>query len=252
MASVERGMGGASDDAVGFAYRSLRRDVLDGTIPPGTVLSQVNLARSLRISRTPLREALRQLASEGLVAGDFNRRLHVTSLDLDDFDQIYALRISIEPQAIRSTVPRLDAIEKSRLTSDVGRMDIALRNADMSQFRANHRAFHLGLAAHAGARVEKLIADLWDHSERYRLQYMHADFDSLGSASAERLAVSQTEHRELLDSALSGNSEACARLLVSHLSRTLESVLSEQSDKRHPRLSQFVTETAGASHPGRN
>lgn len=243
---------GAADDAVGFAYRSLRRSILDGTIAPGTVLSQVTLARSMQISRTPLREALRQLTSDGLVAGDFNRRLHVTNLDLNDFDQIYALRISIEPLAIRSTIPRLDPGERLGLTAYVDGMDSALTHAEMHQFRENHRSFHLGLVAHAGTRVQKVIADLWDHSERYRLQYMHADVDDLGGASTERLAVSQIEHRELLDSALSGDADTCAQLLVSHLSRTLDSVFIEMSGQRHPRLSHFLTDVVDAPLAGRN
>lgn len=243
----QREVDDASFDAVGFAYRTLRRQILDGTIPPGAVLSQVTLARTMQISRTPLREALRQLASDGLVAGDFNRRLRVTSLDLQDFDQIYALRITIEPLAIRSTVPRLAEAEKSHLASFVAGMDDALARADMSDFRANHRAFHLGLGAHAGLRVEKLLGELWDHSERYRLRYMHADFDNLGAASAERMAVSQNEHRELLEAAISGEADTCSRLLVSHLSRTLESVLAEMSDEPHVRLSEFVIERNDAS-----
>ena len=193
----------------------------------------------MQISRTPLREALRQLASDGLVAGDFNRRLRVTSLDLHDFDQIYALRMSVEPLAIRSTIPRLGEAEKSSLSDYVSGMDDALEHADMSEFRANHRSFHLGLAAHAGARVEKLLAELWDHSERYRLRYMHAGVDDLGAASAERMSVSQKEHRELLEAAVAGDTDTCARLLVAHLTRTLESVFTEMSDESYPRLAWF-------------
>ena len=248
----QRGTGEPSADAVAFAYRTLRGEILDGTIPPGTVLSQVSLASALQISRTPLREALRQLASDGLVAGDFNRRLKVTSLDLRDFDEIYALRISIEPLAIRSTIPQLGEAENIRLESFVSGMDDALAHVDMMDFRDNHRLFHLGLAAHAGDRVGKLLAELWDHSERYRLRYLHADVDDLGGASSERLAVSQAEHREMLQAAIFKDTDTCARLLVSHLTRTLEAVLVEMSDDRRPRLSRFLVEHRDGSPHGRN
>lgn len=230
----------ASADASKYAYRTIRRDILDGTLAAGTVLSQVTLARSMRISRTPLREALRQLASDGLVAGDFNRRLHVTRLDLADFEQIYALRMSIEPMAIMATVPRLREAEKDELASHLAGMDVALTQLDARAFRSNHRSFHLGLAAHAGARVEKLLAELWDHSERYRLRYMHPDADDINAASAERVEVSRHEHRELLAAASQGDAESCAQLLVAHLNRTLESVLTEMAAEAPPRLSRLL------------
>lgn len=243
---------GTPGDAVAWAYSNLRSGILDGTIPAGTVLSQVTLARSMQISRTPLREALRLLASEGLVTGDFNRRLRVTSLDLRDFDQIYALRISVEPLAIRSTVPRLAQAEKSRLSTHVSGMDDALARTDMHGFRSNHRSFHLGLTAYAGPRVEALLAELWDHSERYRLRYMHADVDGLGGAMADRVAASQAEHRLLLQAAIEGEAELCANLLVSHLSRTLDAVLAEMSDESHPRLTQLVRVPGETPASGRN
>lgn len=235
-------------DAVDLAYQTLRSNVLDGSIPPGSVLSQVSLARELGISRTPLREALRQLASENLVVGDFNHRLRVTELDLEDFDQIYAARIALEPVAIRSTVPLLDAGRCEVLTSHVDGMDSAMAAPDMTLFRSHHRAFHLGLTALAGARIRRMLADLWDHSERYRLSYLHVDHAHPNEGSAERLAVSQVEHRLLLEAAISGDVDRCAELLVVHLSRTLEIVFAEQAQLPSPRLSRIAI-AASADSP---
>ena len=227
-------------DAVELAYRTIRANVLDGTLAPGSVLSQVSLAQLLGISRTPLREALRQLASEGLVVGDFNRRLRVTELDLDDFDQIYACRIALEPMAIRSTVPFLDESRKVLLGSHVEGMDSAMAATDMTGFRTHHRAFHLGLGDLAGNRIQRTLADLWDHSERYRRSYLHVDHAHPDEALGERLAVSQVEHRAMLGAAVAGDGELCASLLVEHLRRTLEIVFEEQAQRPTPRVARIA------------
>ena len=235
-------------DAVDLAYRTLRSNVLDGTLPPGRVLSQVTLARELGISRTPLREALRQLASEGLVVGDFNQRLRVTELDLEDFDAIYASRIALEPVAIRATVPFLEEAHKRLLATHVDGMDEAMAAPDLTSFRLHHRAFHLGLAALTGVRMRRMLAELWDHSERYRLSYLHVEHARPNEASAERLSVSQLEHRVLLSAAIDGDAELCADLLIEHLRRTVEMVFQEQAARPSPRVSLIAI---GAPSSGR-
>src|SRR4051794_25068471 len=69
-------------DNTRLAYLQLRRAILDGTLAPGSWVSQVQLAAKLSISRTPLREALRLLQNEGLVHADFNRRVRVRDLSI--------------------------------------------------------------------------------------------------------------------------------------------------------------------------
>src|ERR1700727_4082035 len=83
------------------AYDALRRALINADLVPGAVVSQVQLAAQLNISRTPLREALRQLQSEGLLEGDFNRRLRVAPLSVDDLEQVAAMRIVLESLGVQ-------------------------------------------------------------------------------------------------------------------------------------------------------
>lgn len=99
----------------------------------------MHLAARLGISRTPLREALRRLIAEGLVTGDFNRRMRVSELDLEDFDQIYAMRFALEPVGIQVTIPMLTDRERSELTCEAERMEAAEEAADRESFRRAHR-----------------------------------------------------------------------------------------------------------------
>lgn len=231
---AEAGPGIRAEDAVQFAHRVLRGEILDGRLPGGAVLSQVRLALELGISRTPLREALRRLVSEGLVVGDFNQRMRVSALDLEDLDQIYAMRIALEPVGVASTVPLLDDAGRAALTSHVAAMDAAIAGGDGAAFRRRHRAFHLGLTADAGPRVNGVLAELWDHSERYRLSYLHRDHPD--AAGDHRLRVSQDEHRALLAAAVAGDGVRCGDALVAHLRRTLETVFAEAAVTPRARL----------------
>jgi DNA-binding GntR family transcriptional regulator len=89
----------------GRVYRALRSSIRRGSILPGQPLQEVQLSAQLGVSRTPVREALARLANEGLVASD-GRSFVVPSLTLADIDDIYELRLLIEPAALRQVAGR--------------------------------------------------------------------------------------------------------------------------------------------------
>src|SRR5437660_7335913 len=92
-------------------HEHLRQRILDGTMPPGAVLSQVQLAQQLGVSRTPLREALRLLQEERLVVAEHNHRVRVAGINLEELESLYASRIMLEPLALALTIPRLSQSE---------------------------------------------------------------------------------------------------------------------------------------------
>src|SRR5690242_7537539 len=98
-------------------HAHLRRLILDGTVPPGTVLSQVQLAQEIGVSRTPLREALRMLQEEGLVLAEYNHRVRVAGIDIGEFEQFYASRIMLESLALALTLPHLTQEDFDRLAA---------------------------------------------------------------------------------------------------------------------------------------
>lgn len=240
----------AADSAL-LAYTTLREQILTGDLPPGGVLSQAQLARDLGISRTPLREALQRLVEERLVVGDFNRRMRVSELQLDDFDQIYAMRIALEPVGIAATVPTLTGQQQASLAGHVNGMDEAIDSLDLQRFRGEHRAFHLALTAAAGPRMCKTLTELWDHSERYRLTYLHHDYADPDSASRDRLRASQVEHRDILTAALDADTARCTVALVAHLQRTVDVVFAEAARPLQPRVAAEALRVQGAARTRR-
>ncbi len=90
-------------------YERVRNAILDGELAAGTVMSQVALAEELGISRTPLREALRLLQGEGLIEAEPNRRVRVAPMTASDMEELCVMRVTLEAEALRLSVPLLGA-----------------------------------------------------------------------------------------------------------------------------------------------
>jgi DNA-binding GntR family transcriptional regulator len=110
-------------------YRALRANLRNGKILPGYPLQEVQLAARLGVSRTPVREALTRLASEGLVSSD-GRSFSVPALTLQNVDDIYEVRFLVEPEAVRhvaaqandpaALAPVMQALEASAAAHEAG------------------------------------------------------------------------------------------------------------------------------------
>jgi DNA-binding GntR family transcriptional regulator len=149
-------------------YERLRQGVLRGELEPGSVVSQVELARRYNVSRAPLREALRMLQMEGLVVAEPGRRNRIASVSGPDLEQLYALRMTVEALAIRLTVKRMTDDDIAQLRRLLEEMDEHAERRNYERWEVPHRAFHRALVAKSGERTLAQIIALSDHAERYR------------------------------------------------------------------------------------
>ncbi len=191
-------------------YERVREAILDGEITPGATMSQVALAEELGISRTPLREALRMLQSDGLVEAEPNRRVRVAPLSAGDLEELYVIRITLEAEAIRLAVPRMRAEDLARLEGWNAEMAHFAEVKDYRRWTVPHQAFHDGLTAPAGARFAFQLRQLFDHAERYRRLH-------IGHGPS---AWATNDHRAILDACKAGARDEAARLLAGHFART--------------------------------
>ena len=163
--------------AVSQVHSELRQRILSGRIPPGTWLRQVELARSLSVSRMPVREALTLLSEEGLVELLPHRGARIPELSMDELEEIYAARMGLEGLAARNAALKIspDALEQLRLA--LPRLAALCTAGDLANYLREDRAFMLSVyAASERPRVVRQIANLRERAERYlRLVFVRAD-----------------------------------------------------------------------------
>jgi DNA-binding GntR family transcriptional regulator len=191
-------------------YARVRAAILDGELAPGAVMSQVALAEELGISRTPLREALRMLQSERLVEAEPNRRVRVAPITPADLEELCIVRITLEAEAMRLSVPLMTSEDIAHLEGYMAEMAHYAEAEDYRRWTIPHRNFHRALTAHAGDRINDLLGQLFDHAERYRRLH-------IGHGPTPWVTAG---HREILDAAKAGDREKSAGLLASHFART--------------------------------
>lgn len=199
------------------AYQRLRNAIIKQEFKPGAVISQVRLAKQLGVSRTPLREAMRLLERDGLLVSEHNRRVRIAEMSTADMEELYALRLSIEPVALRVSVPRLTSDDYGRLRQLLNEMEVLMRKEDVDAWEKAHSEFHLLLVRHAGKRSLKLISELSDHAERYRRLFI--------SQGATRWSAGAEDHRTILKHCEKGDAAAAAVSLAHHYARTSLSLL---------------------------
>jgi DNA-binding GntR family transcriptional regulator len=205
----------ARRDNVEQVYRRVREAILEGEIAPGAVMSQVALADELGVSRTPLREALRMLQSEGLVDAQANRRVTVKPISATDVEELVVMRVALETEALRLSVERLEPEDIAGLEGRLAEMTHYAKAKDYERWTLPHNGFHRGLTAPAGERINATLQQLSDHFERYRRVHIARSPKAWLTAG----------HREILDACKKGDREASARLLAVHLSATAFDVM---------------------------
>jgi DNA-binding GntR family transcriptional regulator len=134
---------------VELAYDRLSREILSGRTDPGERLVEEQLTRQLGISRAPLREALRQLAQQGLVEHTPRRGVRVATLSDDDVRELYEIRDVLERHAVSSMPPDPDL---SRLRAATDEMRKATEAGDRMALADAHRRFHVEVVALGGNR----------------------------------------------------------------------------------------------------
>jgi DNA-binding GntR family transcriptional regulator len=191
--------------------RSIREAILDGRLTPGERIRQEDIARRLGTSRIPVREALRQLETEGLVTLVPHSGARVAVMDFEGFSELYKLRESVEPMAIAESTPRLDDEQLARLRELM--LVIEAASDDPLRWLEADRHFHLGSYAAAPLpRVLTMIEGFWNQTQQYRRAYLYA--------VRENIDIVNYEHRLLLEALERRDASDAADLQRLHIRRT--------------------------------
>ena len=194
-----------------FVEATLREAILTGVIAPGTPLRQEELAETFGVSRMPVREALRQLEAQALAEFHPHRGAVVAEISASDGADIGAIRMALEPMALRLSLPALTAADLDQAEELITEMD---GEADPGRMGELNRRFHMTLYARAGR--PRLLA----LTEQHLLaadRYLRFQFAALGY-----LPRSQDEHRALLAACRTGDADTACRLAEEHVGQAAE------------------------------
>jgi len=189
-------------------YQRLKQDIFDFRLLPGDRFTEGEVAESLNVSRTPVREALQRLEKEGYVRVHFRSGWSVRDLDFKQFDDLYDLRVVLESAAVRQLCdraerPPLDALKSIWLVSAEERSTDGTRVAQLDE------QFHSTLVQAAGN--PELLRCHREVTERIRI-LRRLDF-----TEPDRVAATYQEHAQILRAVLRRRADQAIMLLRAHI-----------------------------------
>jgi DNA-binding GntR family transcriptional regulator len=208
------------NSAFAEAYRYLRQRIRDGRLTSGARIKADEIAQQLGLSRMPVREAIRQLDSEGLVTIRPNRGAVVTILDPEDVLELFQMRSVLEGLAVRRAVDRFDDDAFDELELRFSRLERA--QGDLDQWILKHNDFHDVICACSGG--QRLFAQV----QRLRTAVEPYLRIVLVQSEMERAV---TEHRELIEIIRRRDPEAAEAAMRDHILGTQYDLMLEMSPK---------------------
>jgi DNA-binding GntR family transcriptional regulator len=193
----------------------LRDDVLSGRLPAGQRLSQEALAEQFQVSRVPIRDALRELEAEGLVVSYPRAGMKVADLSADDLEELYDMRLALEPVVARLATPRVRAADLATMRKY---LDVMSSSGELSaDWFSAHAKFHSALNDRSDrVRMCRLCDSLRQQTERYVRVFRFA---------IERADELGAEHELIYEAASGGDAEAVAAEVYTHLALVRDRVL---------------------------
>ena len=192
----------------------LRKAILVGQLPAGTRLVQVELAEALNVSVTPIREALRELSTQGLVDLDAFRGAFVHTPSLAELEEIYEMRSLLIPLSVERAIARITDLELKQAERLMLQMET---ETDQIQWVDLNRRFHNLLDDLAQTfQLRQVLQRLSDLSA----VYVNLSFSVVPLQKEE----SEKEHRQIYQAYLNRDADGAVSLTLNHLNATLEAV----------------------------
>lgn len=199
----------------------IREEIVRGDYKPGERLRLEEIAAQYDVSTMPVREALRDLETEGLVEHFPHRGAVVTEMSPEELADIYDIRAFLEEKATLAAVPNLTRETLDKMASLIEEMDVNIDDV-CKEVALNHE-FHFTLYEASG---RKHLTDL-NHMLRYKAQhYLRAFIEDLGG-----MPQAQIEHRAILDACEKGEADQAASLIYKHVAKVGDAIVKYLQDQ---------------------
>jgi len=198
-------------------YRVLKTEIIKGSLKPGTKLSEGKIAEQMEVSRTPIREALRELAAEGFVKISPNQGVVVSNASIEDVQEVLQIRGVLEGLAARLAAKIINKEEIKELDKYLKQMEYYTNKDDVLAFSEMDAEFHeLILGICENNRLIQIRKNLSDQAHRYRIRSL---------TIPGRLKYSLKEHREIVETLKRKDAEQADRLSQKHIQNVLKNIL---------------------------
>ena len=192
--------------------RALEAAIVAGELEPGVIYSAPGLAERFGVSATPVREAMLDLVKDGFVEPLRNRGFRVMQMSDEDLDNIAQIRLLIEVPTISQIASLLTPARLDQLAVAAGAIERAAADGDVLQYLDADRRFHVELISVLGnARLTELVDRLRRQARLFGLKDL---------AKSGRLLASALEHRTLLDTLGTQDTQAAEDLMRAHIGHT--------------------------------
>lgn len=190
----------------------LRDRILNESYKCGDKLNELTLAKELKISRTPIREALKQLELEGLVESIPNKGVYVKGFSPRDIDDMFEIRLSLEGLAVSFAIDRMDEVHLAKIKEVFELLEFYTTKGDFDKVNDFNILFHESIyQATQSTYFEQILKDI---------HYYVSVTSRHSIARPERLESSLVEHRAILEAIIDGDKDEAAERIQRHIRKT--------------------------------
>ena len=190
----------------------LRDRILNESYKCGDKLNELTLAKELKISRTPIREALKQLELEGLVESISNKGVYVKGFSPRDIDDMFEIRLSLEGLAVSFAIDRMDEVHLAKIKEVFELLEFYTAKGDFDKVNDFNILFHESIyQATQSTYFEQILKDI---------HYYVSVTSRHSIARPERLESSLVEHRAILEAIIDGDKEEATERIQRHIRKT--------------------------------
>ena len=209
------------------AYSTLREDIVEWRLLPGTVLAEVEQSERLGISRTPLREALGRLSAEGLTQVAKGRGVVVTDISFDDIDELFELRETLECRAAALAAERGDPSVFIRLLAEFREAPILLQG----EHPARHDYY--ALVGKLDDAIDQAVSNSYLIQAIRSLRVHLVRIRRLAADDAARLTAAAAEHAAIAEAIADRNPRLAEAATTVHLHRSLSHIKATHPEEHH-------------------
>ena len=195
-------------------YQELKQEIINGKYKPQERIIISEVAKAFGTSDIPVREAIKQLESDGLIQNTPYVGAVVTSFDLDDIKKIFEIRTVLEAIATRLAAKNIDKKKTDLLTKSIKKMERAVQSKRYGSLAQLNQEFHSIIYSASGNEyLKKIIFVLWDFSLRSR---------AIFSFMPEWARQAVTEHHKMLAALTKGDEDLAEKLILKHMKNSLK------------------------------